>query len=526
MWQMKISQNFSILKFQRVLWWLTLLWGGSIIWLAERPPMSDLPVHAGQIALLKDLLLGNSPWSDTVFINPITPYLLGYCLATLFSFVMPVLVAVKLTLSLAYFGFVLIAVKVGRHFGSSDYLDWMMLPVFFGLSFVWGFFSFLVAAPVGLIFILVADYSVSKSTINHRWLVIWIGLILLFSHGLSFAFFWSTAFVMIIVKCRADGFRRLATALVPLLIVAGIALIVLWMMKQDEQQLGQGLSTSILFNYHWGRLYELLTNSFDSHLSDINGREYDWKYLTVASLFLSAPWLIGLRPIKSNYSVAMIPLAVVLAVSALVPTDVSGTWLLWERFALFLFPSYAWIFSSTRSRDVTAWRVHSGVVVLILGCWFAMGVRTIRTVRFDQESGSFSRVLATLDPAQRVLYFAFDKHSVANAHDYTYLHFASWYEAELHGFADPSLAYYHNMVVRFRRGRKPKLPANFERNPGMFDWNAYQGDQYRYFIIRDKAQGSPSNYFKGSLCLPQKIVSDGEWQVYERTLCNQELKDQ
>jgi hypothetical protein len=462
-------------------------------------------------------LLGSSPWRGIIFINPITPYLLGYGLALLFSFVMPVLAAVKLTLSLAYFGFVLTAVKVGRHFGSSHYLDWMVLPVFFGFSFVWGFFSFLVAAPIGLIFLLVVEYSVSKSTSYHRWLVIWIGLILLASHGLLFAVFWLTAFVMIIVKCRADGFRRLATALMPLLVLAGITLIVVWIMKQDEEQLGQGLSTSILLNYHSGRLYELLINSFDSYLS-VERTGYDWRYLVVASCFLAAPWLIGLKAVRLNNSVAIIPLVIVLAVSALTPSVVAGIFNIWERFALFLFPSYAWVFSSKPNTNM-AWRVHLGIVVLILGCWFAMGVRTIRTVRFNQESASFSKVLTTLAPAQRVLYLPFDERSVADAHFATYKHFASWYEAELHGFVDPNFAKGPNMVVRFLSGRTPEVHGD------LLDLGAHQADLYRYFIIHDKVQNGPSNYFEGSLCLPQKVFSNGEWQVYERKPCDQELKD-
>ena len=114
--------------------------------------MVDLAAHAGQITLLKDLIAGRSPWADTFFVNPLTPYLLGYCIATSFSFVMPVLVAVKLTISVTYFAFVLSAVKVSRYFGSSHYLDWTILPVFFGLPFVWGYLPFLVAAPVGLFF--------------------------------------------------------------------------------------------------------------------------------------------------------------------------------------------------------------------------------------------------------------------------------------------------------------------------------------------------------------------------------------
>ncbi len=41
----------------------TVAGASAIIWLAPFPPMADFPQHAGQVALLRDLLLGRSPWS-------------------------------------------------------------------------------------------------------------------------------------------------------------------------------------------------------------------------------------------------------------------------------------------------------------------------------------------------------------------------------------------------------------------------------------------------------------------------------
>ena len=52
------------LSIVRLLFLLTLAWAVSIIWIAPRPPMTDLPQHAGQVALLHDMATGNSPWLD------------------------------------------------------------------------------------------------------------------------------------------------------------------------------------------------------------------------------------------------------------------------------------------------------------------------------------------------------------------------------------------------------------------------------------------------------------------------------
>ena len=512
-------QRPGLHKAERVLWWFTFVWGGSIIWLAHRPPMVDLAAHAGQIELLRGLIAGGSPWKDVFFVNPLTPYLLGYFIATLFSFAMPVLVAVKLTISVAYFAFVLSAVKVSRYFRSSHYLDWTILPVFFGLPFVWGYLPFLTAAPVGLFFLISIDYYICKPTKYGAWWPIMIGLLLLASHGLTFAFFYLTAFAMIVVKCRKDDVRRLATALIPLFSLGGMTLIVIWIIKEREVQFGQPITSFIMFNYHWGRMHEMLINSFDSYLSVINDRYYDWPLLIVACLFVVAPWWIGLKCVNCNRSVAMVPFVIVLAALTLVPTSVAGASLVSERFAIFLFPSYAWVFSTKITANKPAWCVSSGVIILILGCYFAMGVRTVRTLHFDQESAGFSKVLDSLAPAQIVLYLPFDRASVANSHEYTYEHFASWYEAELHGLVEPNwAAYSQNMVVRFRDIHR--TTGSIDRDPSSFNWDTHLGDQYRYFIIRDKAEKDASSYFKGALCLPKRLLSTGEWKVYERGVCD------
>ena len=299
-------------QIERALWWLTLFWGGSLIWLPERPPMADLGAHAGQIALLIELTQGSSPWREILYVNPTTPYLLGYGLAALFSVATSVLFAVKLVLTIAYLGFVLAAVKVRQHFGSSHYLDWMIIPSFFGLSFEWGFFSFLVAAPIGMLFVLVVDEWLSRPAWSRGSLVVIVGLILLAAHGLTFAFFLATALVMTAATFRsADRLRGLVTALAPLVALSVASAVAFVTISRVENQLGQDFtSSSITFKYQWGRVLELLTNSFDSYLSD-GERGYDWRYVLVAVSFLAAPLAMGFKPTGVKSSVATIPLVMV-----------------------------------------------------------------------------------------------------------------------------------------------------------------------------------------------------------------------
>src|SRR3954451_16068160 len=86
------------LNSERLLRWLfmfTVLCSALIFWLAPHPPMIDLPQHAAQVTLLRDMLLGQSPWADYFHINVFTPYIIGYGLALPLSFIMPIAAAMK-----------------------------------------------------------------------------------------------------------------------------------------------------------------------------------------------------------------------------------------------------------------------------------------------------------------------------------------------------------------------------------------------------------------------------------------------
>src|SRR5689334_4983598 len=109
--------------------------GGALFWIVLRPPMGDLPQHAGQVALLRGILAGTSRWTDLVSINVLTPYLLPFALATALSTVLPILTSLKVVLTLSYFAFVAAAVSLRREQGGDPRLDFLFLPGFFGLSF-------------------------------------------------------------------------------------------------------------------------------------------------------------------------------------------------------------------------------------------------------------------------------------------------------------------------------------------------------------------------------------------------------
>src|SRR5215468_10286674 len=100
----------------RVVFWATVLFAAATFWFVPRPPMADLPQHASQVALLRDLLNGQSKWAPLLSIDWFTPYFAGGP-ALLLSYAMPVLQALKLLLALSYVGFVAASVALRKELG-------------------------------------------------------------------------------------------------------------------------------------------------------------------------------------------------------------------------------------------------------------------------------------------------------------------------------------------------------------------------------------------------------------------------
>jgi len=175
---------------------------------------------AAQIAVWRDLMMGTSKWQPLLTINYFTPYLIGYGCGLILSLVMSVSAALKTMLSVSFLGFVLASVLLRRRFGGDRRLDWLFIPGFFGYSYLWGFYTFLVAAPVGLLFVLLAHRYADRPTRGRGAVLFFANLALFFCHGLVFVF----AGIMVSLPQGPGKWRDLLAAL----LVTCMALIFDW----------------------------------------------------------------------------------------------------------------------------------------------------------------------------------------------------------------------------------------------------------------------------------------------------------
>jgi hypothetical protein len=503
----------------RILFYCIALYGSALFWIAPRLPLTDLAQHAAQVALLHDLLANASPWADSVRINYFTPYLTGYGLALLLSYVMPVAVAIKVLMNAAYLGFIIGCVAVRKRFSEDDRIDWLFIPGFFGFSFGWGFYTFLVAAPIGLMFILVAHTYASKPNVRSAIALLLAGIALFFSHGLVFLF--ACAIGALFLLANRKPLPELLAALAPYYVFAALCIFfALFAQEKDPLLALQSYSPRPSWYQYWRRpFFPLLVWGTD--LSD--------SIFLIPGLFMFvAPFLLGLRINRSDPS-AVVPLLVVVAIWILVPHSAMKTGFLYQRFSLFLMPAYAFAFTrrapyngpqrSDYAGKEDAKRESAVLILLAVCCTSLLAVQTVRLQRFATESASFETILERMEPGQRALSLIFDRGSDAYGTSMAYLQYGAWYQAERHGFVDYNFAWFLPQPVRFRSDHLPAVRPGSEWTPETFDWKSNEGKRYRYFIVRDK-RGEAGKILINPECEVRLVERVDAWSLYERGVCH------
>src|SRR5690348_6995364 len=120
------------------------------VWLPAFPPMTDLPQHAAQVAMLREMSQPAFPYRHLFEINWFTPYLVGYLLVYAFTGILGIVVACKLVVSLAIAGIPIATAVLILETGGDSRWALLSVPAMYGFDFQWGFLNFLVAVPLGL----------------------------------------------------------------------------------------------------------------------------------------------------------------------------------------------------------------------------------------------------------------------------------------------------------------------------------------------------------------------------------------
>ena len=482
------------------------------VWLPAFPPMTDLPQHAAQVAMLREMSQPAFPYRHLFEINWFTPYLVGYLLVYAFTGILGIVVACKLVVSLALAGIPIATAVLILETGGDSRWALLSVPAMYGFDFQWGFLNFLVAVPLGLLFLALV-FRVTAAPSRRGWIAIALAINgLFFCHAMIALACGAAAGIIMLLRGRDLRTRLFHVAslasVVPIMVIWGS----LTSEHPDAQQpigwdLGWLRSTDDYYSWQaswaqdgfgWGRLAGILPRALGGHPSIS-------VYLFGGALIL-LPFLFRAKPRRD--AACWAPLAVCALILFLAPSSTFGAYYIAERFAIFVLPFYALVIDGTNKPKMPA---TSGIA-LMLAVWMTAVVS--HTLVYEREADGFTQVLARTKPGERVMSFPFERDSDA-AIAPLFLHYPAWYAALDGGIVDPSLAVHHVELVRYTSDAQIGMRFwGFEFRPENFDWDYFGAPLFRYFVAREATDPAP-HMFEEVPCLPHRIAHANHWWIYE-----------
>jgi hypothetical protein len=488
------------------------------LWIGEYLPMVDLPQHAAQLSI-------GQHWNDPELGYPryfhanwLTNQLFAYSVVQLFMIFLPLVPALKCTLSLAVVGVPLGVRLLLSRVGGSRWLSLLAFPVAYNFCFYWGFLNFIVAIPLGLCFIALAvGYAVAPS----RWRALALvacAHFLFFAHVLVLAYSGLIAAALVLARAPSRRDKLIGCAALASVLPA----VAVWW--ATIQGLAPSTTGTPVFGY-WGlhRLGEFL--SFQ-----VGVEERDPRGAVIGGVCLLLPFLVGARPAREPWR--WIPLAVTMLAFFCVPLSAIEVDLIYGRFAAFVLPTLLFALElppakpagasraepaeASRAEPVEASPPRRGLTLAggrqaLAAALVALQLLSLTlTFRaFDAEARSLDSVLAAAEPHKRVLYLPTAPAS-AVSFSWPYSHFGQWYQVKRGGLVDFSFAEFFPMWYRYRDEQLPGLPDEFDWHPQSFRWSAHHGERFDYLLVRGPVV---SEWFEGEPERVYTVVQNREWTL-------------
>jgi hypothetical protein len=485
----------------------------ALLWAFKYLPMTDLPQHTSQVSVWMRYDDPAYGYADRFELNLFTPYLLGYALARAFAWVMPLLPAMKLVVTLA-----VLAQPAAVHYllgrtGGDRWWSLAAFPAALGYSFRWGFLNFIVAVgPAILLIAWAVDYARRPTWLRAAALAA-LACVLFWAHLLLMAFACCAA--GLVIACHAwrerIGFGRLFVRLLPLAVP--LPLVLMWLTRDTHADPAGAGSATV-----WGLSLRrvgipmlIVSNPWDV-AGAIAG--------TVLVLLLAVALFArggGLRAEAVDPDAperrrgidrcAWMPAVAGIATYLLLPHRVMGVVFLWQRFG-----SITFVLATAAARPPASPRVRAAVragVLVVAFAWLAL--LAWRFSAFNRSAADFDRVVAVMEPHRQVLSRIRSRDAIGRG-DSNYLHFAEYYVAAKGGLAVYSPAFQAHALARFRPGRAPphmhpEFPWDFDE----FSFERHGG--YDYVLVR--SPGDPAAaVFKRDVGRMRLAAREGAWWLY------------
>jgi hypothetical protein len=415
----------------------------------------------------------------------------------------------KLVLTASFFCFVFAFKSLRRELSDDSRFDWLFLIGYFGFSFQYGFYTFLVPAPLVPIFLHYAwSHARAPSGGSAAGLVL-VGLCLLWAHGWLFvvamlsgaAVVWSeVGFDMRAGLRRSGPYWGLVLAMI-LLMTFGLP-----MSGGASSRFGESIGA---------RVFDLFL-----YMSSVT-RSDPWKpgMANAAAIAAAAVLAIG-TPFRRSAGRALMGL--IIGLYLFIP-DMFGNgeaWFMNRRLALFVAPYLALGFAIPRSEaaavrpgDDRLRRIGIALrTIMVAMVLFNLTIMLTRMRDFAVESKDFEPLLEAAAPGKRALAVLFGHGSSLAAYNgVAYLHWPLWYEVERNGgLVDFNFCSYGHMVARCPAAAERLHIADKLNVPEWLDWTTDRLDIYDYFFVRGGDE-EVAKFMQKSHCLVDIVARSGFW---------------
>lgn len=446
------------------------LLSAGLIWIFDPLPMADLPQHAAQVALYRALGDPAFPFAAQYEINYFTPYLLAYMTAAFFALALPIGLAFKATLQLGLVAWIWAIWRFQRRVGGDPWFMLFGFPLFFGLSFLWGFLNYLLAVPLVLL-ALELSYAHGAPTApggegrgRIALQLALVGVLAFFAHGAACVFGMALGGAVALLRSPSRRLGDLLRLSLPYLPAALLA--IAWRALNPEEPRPS--------------LWHPLTRRLSLHqqlLGDRNDAEAAYWGLALllfalAAIVTALPALRG-RDGRETWA-RRLPLLAALAYVAAMPDNVGSFYFAGARFVLFVLLFAGWW------TVAGAWRKLPPIAATLALGWLLVLLLRFGGVARDLEP--LRPLLDGLPPRGTLLSIRLDEDRNPFRIPFT-IHQAAWYTARREGQTDFSFAFFRTSLVRYRPGRLPAIPIGFEHQPWRFDVLAIAGGYYDYWLV-------------------------------------------
>ncbi|MFY9822738.1 MAG: hypothetical protein WAM82_15250 [Thermoanaerobaculia bacterium] len=466
-------------------WAVAALWVVPL-WVTPFPPMVDYPQQLALAAILRWYGDPVRRFRETYELALWAPHGLFKLLVAGLGWVLPINVAGRLVVSVCLVAVGAAALALCRRAGRPAGYALLALALTYNYAFYWGFVDNLLAYPLALGGVALADALFDRPFTVRSWLALAGVGVLFYTVHLQFLLLFAGA-VGWLALCRLPGWRRLALWLSPLVpgVAAGLGAMAYGVLRSPagvitayELRMRQGPPVRLPLVAKLRFVPDLLFGPTADHSAGVA--------LALLGLVAVAAAVFRERaaaePERRDllFRTRFATLAGWIGFLYLVLPEFRGGYLIAQRVAPFAAMVAVTALPAVRPdrRRLVTWLAAALVV-------FQLGQTLTAFLRFRTESAGLADLLELTEPGQSLAGLIFERGSASWPSMPVYLHFPAYYQVFKGGRILFSFAELFQTSARFRPGRSwdDLLMEWNEWSPQLFDYDRHAG-RFRYFLVR------------------------------------------